>query len=136
MSILKNAKQMARSVTNAWRQPTREEALRRKWAGRTGTDAERLAARMGKLPGPAEVQLRMGSNSRGLMSKLGIKLPQTTRHGARLSEIDQTCKLCREWRQCTRWLESGKDPEAYRGFCPNAARLDGITHSKGPEQRG
>ncbi len=103
--------------------------MRRKWAGRTGTDAERLAARMGRLPEPADVQLRMGSNSRGLMSKLGIKLSQTTRHGARLSEIDQSCKRCRDWRLCTRWLESGKDPEAYREFCPNAARFDEIARS-------
>ena len=126
MSILENAKQMARFVDDAWRQPTREEDLRRKWAGRTGTDAERLAARMGRLPGPAEVQLRMGRNLRDLMRKRGIKLSQTTRQGARLSEIDQSCKRCREWRLCARWLESGKDPEAYRVFCPVAARLDEI----------
>ncbi len=128
MSRLKNAKRMARSVADAWRQRTREEAVRRKCVGRTGTEAEGLAARMGRLPGPAEVQLRMGRNSRELMSKLGIELSRTARYGALLSEIDQSCKRCRHWRLCARWLESGKAPETYREFCPNVARWDEITH--------
>lgn len=128
MSILKNAKQMVHAVTDAWRPPTEDESLRRKWAGKTGTDVECLAARMGRLPGPAEVQLRMGANSRELMNKLGIKLPQTTRHGTLLSEIDQSCKRCREWRLCTRWLASGKNLEAYRRFCPNVTRWDEVAH--------
>ena len=129
MSMLKKAKRMVGSITGAWRQPTEEEILRRKWAGKTGTDVEGLAARMGRLPGPAEVQLRMGTNSKELMNKLGIKLSQTTRHGIILSEIDQSCKVCREWRLCTRWLTTDTNPEAYRNFCPNVARWDEIAHS-------
>jgi hypothetical protein len=129
MPILKNAKQLVRYIADSYKRPTEEEVLRRKWAGRTGTDVECLAARMGRLPRPAEVQLRMGSNSRQLMNKLGIKPPQTARSGLLLSEIDQTCKRCPEWRLCMRWLASGKSPEAYRRFCPNIARWDEFTHN-------
>ncbi len=129
MSIFNKAKQMVSSLSDAWRQPTEEETLRRKWAGRTGTDVECLADRMGKLPRPADVQLRMGANSKELMNKLGIKPSQTARHGALLSNIDHSCKLCRDWRLCTRWLASGKNPESYRSFCPNVARWDEIAQT-------
>lgn len=128
MSMLKNAgknaTKIARSLAQSWRQPTREEALRRKWAGRTGTDVECLAVRMARLPGPAEVRVGMGANSRQVMDRLGIRLAQTSRNGALLSAIDQSCKRCRDWRLCTRWLAQDGDPEAYRSFCPNVARWD------------
>ena len=81
---------------------------------------------MGRLPGPAEVQLRMGTNSKSIMNKLGIKLSQTARHGAPLGDIDLSCKRCREWKLCSRWLASIKDPEAYQKFCSNVAIFDKI----------
>jgi hypothetical protein len=115
---------MIRTITNAWRKPTGDEALRRRWAGQIGTEVDFLAVRMGRSPGPAEVRHRMGENSRRLMERLGLKVPQTTRAGALLAEIDRSCKVCRDWRLCTRWLESSRDSEAYRGFCPNVARWD------------
>lgn len=126
MSLLQTAKRIAGSLAGRWAQPSQEETLRREWAGQTSTEAEALAARMGKPAGPAEVQQRMGRNSRGLMQKLGLALPQTARAGMQLAEIDRSCKACGDWRECTEWLDSGTDPEAYRKFCPNAARLDEI----------
>jgi len=124
MAAMNGVRELIRRIAGAWRKPTGDEALRRRWAGRTGTEVDCLAARMGKSPGPAEVRHRMGENSRRLMERLKIKVPQTTRSGAVLAEIDRSCKVCRDWRLCTRWLESNKDSEAYRRFCPNVTRWD------------
>lgn len=96
MTLVKKVKQMVQSLGGAWQQSTGRDEMRRKWAGQTRTDIERVAARMGKCPGPAEISIRMGSNSRKLMSLSGIKLTQTAREGALLSEIGQSCRQCGE----------------------------------------
>ena len=53
MTLVKKVKQMVQSLGGAWQQSTGCDEMRRKWAGQTGTDIERVAARMGQCPGPA-----------------------------------------------------------------------------------
>ena len=53
MTLVKKVKQMVQSIGGAWQQSTGRDEMRRKWAGQTGTDIERVAARMGQCPGPA-----------------------------------------------------------------------------------
>jgi uncharacterized protein YjiS (DUF1127 family) len=59
-----------------------------------------------------------------MMERLGVA-PELLRRDAGLRrELQWNCVACPSRRQCRRWLKSPQPADAYRSFCPNAARLD------------
>jgi len=55
-----------------------------------------------------------------MMQRLGIDPRQAADHPDALDEAQWRCRLCREWRECRHWLDSGAPDERYRAFCGNA----------------
>lgn len=116
-----------------WRRQRDQQQLRCKLVGRAETDADRLAAQTGRIPGLGEVALRLGSNTKRMLSVAGVKTSPNREAVTLLAEIGQACGHCPDWERCKRWLEAGAKGKAYLEFCPNAARFAElkarVTHS-------
>jgi hypothetical protein len=61
-----------------------------------------------------------------MMQRLGIDPQQAADHPVELNEAQWRCRLCREWRDCRHWLDSGAPDERYRAFCGNAELFERI----------
>jgi hypothetical protein len=65
----------------------------------------------------------------GMMQKLGLDPRQAATQADVISEAQWRCRLCKEWRQCRRWLRTDSVDERYHEFCGNAGPLDRLRES-------
>ena len=59
-----------------------------------------------------------------VMVRIGLADIYVGRIATSSTDLAVVCRSCGNWRRCRRWLQSVADEDAYRGFCPNAERLD------------
>jgi uncharacterized protein YjiS (DUF1127 family) len=58
-----------------------------------------------------------------MLARLGLDKDELLYQQGTHEDLYRTCIMCRERRQCERWLAGGKTDEGYRVFCPNAPTL-------------
>jgi uncharacterized protein YjiS (DUF1127 family) len=63
---------------------------------------------------------------RRMMEHLGVARTLAAKEVHLQRELERNCVVCISRSQCRRWLGSGRPAQAYRSFCPNAAKLDEI----------
>ncbi|WP_298728017.1 DUF6455 family protein [uncultured Ferrovibrio sp.] len=57
-----------------------------------------------------------------------LEASATVALGTQLSRAARTCAYCRSVAACQTWFAGGARGDAYRQFCPNAARFDSLPH--------
>jgi hypothetical protein len=69
-----------------------------------------------------------------MLRQLDIDLYRSCREalGTTMQNFVRNCSRCRRTEACEKWLAAPDTPEGYRGFCPNADKLDRLPRRTSP----